>query len=65
MSIPRIGVSLPYFTPEAVVTVAQAAERFGFHAVSISERLLLPVREDWTNDANLPDSYAWDSLEVL
>ncbi|MGH3490552.1 MAG: LLM class flavin-dependent oxidoreductase, partial [Actinopolymorphaceae bacterium] len=42
-----------------------AAERFGFHAVSISERLLLPVREDWTNDANLPDSYAWDSLEVL
>jgi probable F420-dependent oxidoreductase len=65
MNVPRIGVSLPYVTPEAIVTVAQAAERCGFHSVSISERLLLPVRPDWTNDANLPESYAWDPLEVL
>lgn len=65
MNVPRIGISLPYVTPEAIVTVAQAAERSGFHAVSISERLLLPVRADWTNDANLPDNYAWDALEVL
>ena len=65
MNLPRIGVSLPYVTPEAIVTVAQATERLGFHAVSLSERLLLPVRPDWSNDANLPESYAWDSLEVL
>jgi alkanesulfonate monooxygenase SsuD/methylene tetrahydromethanopterin reductase-like flavin-dependent oxidoreductase (luciferase family) len=69
MTMPRIGVSLPHFGPyvgpDAVVTVAQAAERCGFHAVSVSERLLMPVRPDWTNDANLPESYAWDPLEVL
>jgi probable F420-dependent oxidoreductase len=67
--MPRIGVSLPhlgpYVGPDAVVTVAQAAERFGFHAVSVSERLLMPVRPDWSNDANLPESYVWDPLEML
>jgi probable F420-dependent oxidoreductase len=69
MNAPRIGVSLPHFGPhvgpDAVVTVAQAAERFGFHAVSVSERLLMPVRPDWSNDANLPESHAWDPLEML
>jgi alkanesulfonate monooxygenase SsuD/methylene tetrahydromethanopterin reductase-like flavin-dependent oxidoreductase (luciferase family) len=69
MNVPRIGVSLPHFGPyvgpDAVVTVAQAAERFGFHAVSVSERLLMPVRPDWSNDAGLPESHVWDPLEVL
>ena len=68
-NVPRIGVSLPHFGPyagpDAVVTVAQAAEQFGFHAVSASERLLMPVRQDWRNDAKLPESYAWDPLEML
>lgn len=69
MATPRIGVSLPHFGPhagpEAVVTVAQAAERCGFHAVSVSERLLLPVRPDWSNDAELPESHVWDPIEML
>jgi alkanesulfonate monooxygenase SsuD/methylene tetrahydromethanopterin reductase-like flavin-dependent oxidoreductase (luciferase family) len=69
MDVPRIGVSLPHFGPfvgpDAVVTVAQAAERLGFHSVSVSDRLLMPVRADWSNDAELPESYAWDSLETL
>jgi len=69
MDVPRIGVSLPHFGPyvgpDAVVTVAQATERFGFHAVSVSERLLMPVRADWSNDAELPDSHVWDPLEML
>lgn len=69
MNVPRIGVSLPHFGPyagpDAVVTVAQAAEQCGFHAVSVSERLLMPVRSDWSNDAKLPESYVWDPLEML
>lgn len=69
MDVPRIGLSLPqfgpYVGPDAVETVAQAAERFGFHGVSVSERLLLPVRPDWSNDAGLPESYVWDPVEML
>ncbi|WP_232668016.1 TIGR03619 family F420-dependent LLM class oxidoreductase [Pseudonocardia sp. TRM90224] len=69
MSYPRIGVSLPHFGPhagpEGVVTVAKAAERLGFHAVSVTERLLMPVREDWVNDAKLPESHVFDPLELL
>jgi probable F420-dependent oxidoreductase len=69
MTFPRIGVSLPHFGPyvgpDAVVTVAQAAEQFGFHAVSVSERLLMPVQPDWSNDAGLPESHVWDPLETL
>jgi alkanesulfonate monooxygenase SsuD/methylene tetrahydromethanopterin reductase-like flavin-dependent oxidoreductase (luciferase family) len=69
MDNPRIGVSLPHFGPyvgpDAVVTVAQATERFGFHAVSVSERLLMPVRPDWRNDARLPESHVWDPIELL
>jgi alkanesulfonate monooxygenase SsuD/methylene tetrahydromethanopterin reductase-like flavin-dependent oxidoreductase (luciferase family) len=69
MDVPRIGVSLPHFGPhmgpEAVATVARAAEDCGFDAVSVSERLLMPVREDWSNDAGLPDAHVWDPIEVL
>ncbi|MGP4016864.1 TIGR03619 family F420-dependent LLM class oxidoreductase [Saccharopolyspora sp. 5N708] len=69
MNVPRIGVSLPHFGPhagpDAVTTVAQAAERFGFHTVSVTERLLMPVRPDWSNGAQLPESYVWDPLEML
>jgi alkanesulfonate monooxygenase SsuD/methylene tetrahydromethanopterin reductase-like flavin-dependent oxidoreductase (luciferase family) len=62
VSLPQFG---PHVGPDAVVTVAQAAERFGFHAVSVSERLLMPVRPDWSNDAGLPESYVWDPVEML
>ena len=69
MEHPRIGVSLPTFGPyasgESIVSVAQAADRLGFHSVSASERLLLPAGPDWTNEARLPDSYAWEPLEAL
>ena len=41
------------------------SSRFGFHAVSVSERLLMPVRPDWSNDAGLPESYVWDPVEML
>ncbi|MFC5823541.1 TIGR03619 family F420-dependent LLM class oxidoreductase [Nonomuraea insulae] len=69
MSFPRIGVSLPYVGPhagpDAVVTVAQAAERLGFHAVSVSDRLLIPAGPQWDNDAGVPEFHVWDSLGVL
>ncbi|MEJ3658892.1 TIGR03619 family F420-dependent LLM class oxidoreductase [Actinomycetes bacterium KLBMP 9759] len=69
MSHPRIGVSLPHFGPhagpEGVVTVAQAAERLGFHAVSVTERLLMPVRDGWVNNAKLPESHVFDPIELL
>ncbi|HEX4816605.1 MAG TPA: TIGR03619 family F420-dependent LLM class oxidoreductase [Nonomuraea sp.] len=69
MNLTRIGVSLPhvgpYAGPDAVVTVAQAAERLGFHSVSASDRLLIPTGPHWTNDAGLPESHCWDSLEML
>lgn len=69
MNVPRIGVSLPHFGPyagpDSVVTVAQAAQRCGFHSVSVSERLLMPVRSDWDNGAKLPEAHVWDPLEML
>ncbi|MEV7008768.1 TIGR03619 family F420-dependent LLM class oxidoreductase [Streptosporangium sp. NPDC051022] len=69
MSIPRIGVNLPnvgpHAGPEAIVTMAQAAERLGFHSVSASERLLLPAGPGWRNEMGLPESYVWDTLETL
>ncbi|MGI5171574.1 LLM class flavin-dependent oxidoreductase [Spirillospora sp. CA-253888] len=69
MNAPRIGVTLPIIDPhagpEAVVTVAQAAERLGFHAVSAADRLLVPVGPHWGNDAGLPESHVWESLEML
>ncbi|WP_067824232.1 TIGR03619 family F420-dependent LLM class oxidoreductase [Nocardia inohanensis] len=69
MNLPQIGFSLPYIEPyagpDAVVTVAQAVERLGFHAVSASDRMLIPAGPHWNNDAGLPEAHAWDSLEVL
>ncbi|MFF0637705.1 TIGR03619 family F420-dependent LLM class oxidoreductase [Nocardia sp. NPDC004151] len=69
MNLPRIGVSLPYVGPhagpDAIVAVAQATERLGFHSVSASDRLLIPAGPHWNNDAGLPESHVWDSLEVL
>lgn len=69
MNLPRIGVSLPYLDPhagpDAIVAVAGAAEGLGFHAVSVSDRLLTPADPRWGNDAGLPESYAWSALEVL
>lgn len=67
--VPRLGVSLPSFGPhagaDAVVTVATAAERLGFDSVSASERLLLPAGPGWRNEAGLPESYVWDTLEIV
>src|SRR5688572_5444446 len=69
MDLPRIGVSLPtfgsYAGPDGVVVMAKTAEDVGFHSVSATERLLLPARPDWSNDAMLPESYVWDPLEML
>ncbi|GAA4104818.1 LLM class flavin-dependent oxidoreductase [Actinomadura miaoliensis] len=69
MRTPRIGVALPiiapYAGPEAVVTIAQATERLGFHAVSAADRLLIPVGPHWNNDAGLPETHVWESLEML
>jgi probable F420-dependent oxidoreductase len=66
---PRIGVTLPivgpHAGPEAIATVARAAERVGFDSVAVSERLLLPVDEGWNNAYGLPDSYVWDPIEAL
>jgi probable F420-dependent oxidoreductase len=69
MSMPRVGVGLPtvgpYAGPDAIVTVASAAERLGFHSVSTFERLLLPLTSDWVNVYGLPDFPAYDALETL
>ncbi|WP_280425501.1 LLM class flavin-dependent oxidoreductase [Nocardia carnea] len=69
MSIPRIGVGLPTFGPhagpDAVTLVARAAEQFGYHAVSVSERLLMPVAPATNLKDGLPESHVWDPLEVL
>lgn len=69
MNLPRIGVSLPHVGPhagpDAVVAVARAAERLGFHAVSATDRLLIPTGPHWRNDAGLPESHVWDPLELL
>jgi len=69
MSLPRIGFSLPAFGPEAspaaICTIATTAEQLGFHAVSLSERLLLPATPDWTNDFGLPEYPLYDTLETL
>jgi probable F420-dependent oxidoreductase len=66
---PRVGVSLPSFGPhagpEAIAAVATAAERLGFHSVSVTERLLLPAHEGWVNEAGLPDWPVYDPIEVL
>jgi probable F420-dependent oxidoreductase len=69
MKVSRIGVGLPSFGPhagpEAILTVATAAERLGFDSVSVSERLLLPAHEGWVNEAGLPETPVYDPIEVL
>lgn len=67
--IPRVGVGLPvigpHTSPEAIELVATTADRLGFHAVDVAERLLIPATPGWTNDFGLPDHHAYDTLEVL
>jgi probable F420-dependent oxidoreductase len=65
----RIGVTLPTFGPhagpEAIATIARAAERVGFDTLAVSERLLLPAAPGWDNPFGLPESYVWDPIEAL
>lgn len=69
MDVPRIGVSLPHFSPyvspETVTSVARAAERLGYHALSVTERLLLPVSPQADLKDGLPDAHVWDPIELL
>jgi probable F420-dependent oxidoreductase len=69
MTLPKIGFRPPtfgrYAGPDSLVQVAQAVEEAGFHSVAASERLLLPARADWDNDAGLPQSHVWEPLEML
>ncbi len=69
MDLPLVGIGLPaigpHAGPEAIDSVAAAAQRLGFHSVSVSERLLLPAHPGWTNDFGLPDHPAYDALETL
>lgn len=66
---PLIGVGLPllgpHAGPEAIELVATAADRLGFHSVSVSERLLLPAGPEWSNDFGLPDHAVYDAIETL
>jgi len=65
----RSGVNLPTFGPhagpDAVAAVATAAERLGFGAVSVTERLLLPADPAWRNEAGLPEWPVLDPIEAL
>ena len=66
---PRIGVTLPTFGPhagpDAIATVARAAERVGFDTLAVTERLLLPAHAGWDNPFGLPEWYVFDPIEVL
>lgn len=66
---PAVGVGLPvlgpHATPESIRRIAQTADRLGYSTVSLSERLLLPGRPDWTNDFGLPEWPAFDTLDTL
>ena len=66
---PAVGVGLPiggaHAGPEAVESVATAADRLGFSSVSLSERLLLPAAPDWSSDFGLPDWPFYDAIESL
>ncbi|HEU0164790.1 MAG TPA: TIGR03619 family F420-dependent LLM class oxidoreductase [Thermomicrobiales bacterium] len=67
--MPRIGIGLPNFGPEAgpeaILRIASTVERLGFHGVSVCDRLLLPLGEEWENTYGLPDSYIFDPVETL
>jgi probable F420-dependent oxidoreductase len=66
---PRVGVTLPtfgpYAGPDAVRTIAQAADRLGLHSVATTERVLLPASDGWDNAYGLPESDVWEPIEVL
>jgi probable F420-dependent oxidoreductase len=67
--LPAVSIGLPivgpHASPEAVALVATAADRLGFRAVSLSERLLVPAGPGWSNDYGLPDWPAYDPIEAL
>jgi probable F420-dependent oxidoreductase len=69
MSLPRVGVGLPmvgpYMGPDAILTVATAAERLGYASVGTYDRLMLPLTSDWGNVYGLPDYPSFDVLETL
>lgn len=69
MTTPRIGISLPHFGPHAgpdtIALLAKTAEDLGYHAVSVTERLLMPVRPAADLKDGLPEDHVWDPLEVL
>jgi probable F420-dependent oxidoreductase len=66
---PLVGVGLPivgpHAGPAAIREIALAAERLGFHSVSLSERILLPGDDSWSNDFGLPQWPAYDAIETL
>lgn len=65
----RVGIGLPSFGPgsgpEAIASVASAADRLGFDSVSLTERILLPATPGWTNEFGLPESPVLDPIETL
>ena len=68
-TVPSVSVGLPvvgpYASPAAIEQVAMAADRLGFRSVSLTERLLLPVGDEWQQAYGLPDWPAYDALESL
>jgi probable F420-dependent oxidoreductase len=69
VDLPLVGVGLPivgpHACPAAIEAVATAADRLGYHSVSVSERLLLPAHPGWTNDFGLPERWSYDAVETL
>jgi probable F420-dependent oxidoreductase len=68
-ALPAVSVGLPvigpHASPAAIEQVAVAADRLGFRSVSLSERLLLPVGDEWQQAYGLPDWPAYDAIESL
>jgi probable F420-dependent oxidoreductase len=66
---PLVGIGLPivgpHAGPAAIREIALAAERLGFHSVSLSERILLPGDDSWRNDFGLPQWPFYDAIETL
>jgi probable F420-dependent oxidoreductase len=66
---PLVGIGLPivgpHAGPAAIRQIALAAERLGFHSVSLSERILLPGDDSWRNDFGLPKWPFYDAIETL
>ncbi len=67
-SLPNLG---PLTTPDALKTIAQTAERLGYHSLWTADRLLFPVRPrtpyPGTPDGRLPEAMRrnMDPLEAL